>query len=123
MIQLADISRPGVLAKELRGPRVKPGNGFAITLGVTSQEMVSEEKNILAALPERRQMNLDGVQTKKEVLPEAPGGGFGVYVGVGCGQNANVNTAGGRRAHTLDFPRFQHRKKVFLQNSGQNWNF
>src|SRR5258708_39515829 len=112
MIQLADISRPGVLEKELRGPRVKPGNGFAITLGVTSQEMVSEEKNILAALPERRQMNLDGVQTKKEVLPEAPGGGFGVYVGVGCGQNANVNTAGGWGGESLECTGVAKPKKV-----------
>ena len=60
-------------------------------------------------------MNLDGIQTKKQILPESPSGCFGCHIRVGSRQNSNVDASRGRGADSLEFTGFQDAKKLRLQ--------
>src|SRR5437667_4533349 len=104
MIELADIPRPRMPLKRLRRGCIKSRHRFPITLGITAQKMVREQRNVLTAFPERRQVNFDGVQAEEQVLPETAGGDFGVDIGVCSGEHAYVHAARFRRAHALHFP-------------------
>src|SRR6267154_4819159 len=61
VIQFADVARPGMLMKSLDRGRVESGNTFAVALRIAVEKMVREEINILAAVAQRRNVNLDGI--------------------------------------------------------------
>ena len=73
VIQLADVALPGMLQHQLQGRAVEPADAFAIALRVRCQKMRAQQRNVFAPFPQRRQMDLDGVQAEQQVLPEAPG--------------------------------------------------
>src|SRR5437899_2224529 len=64
MIQFANVARPCMLMKSLDSGRVEPGNIFAVALRVAVEEMVRQEVDVLAAVSQRRNVNLDGIQPK-----------------------------------------------------------
>src|SRR6266446_4396151 len=72
MIQLADVSRPGVFVKSPDRGGVKAGNIFAVAVRIPLQKMVRQKIDVLAAVPQRRNVDLDGVQAKEKVLPKTP---------------------------------------------------
>jgi hypothetical protein len=54
-----------------------------------------ERRDIFAAAAQGGELDLDGVEAEEEVFAKAAGGGFGVEVGVGGGDHADVDLAGG----------------------------
>jgi hypothetical protein len=53
---------------------------FAVTLGVDPQEMHRQQWYIFPPVAQRRHPDLDRVQPKKQVFPEAAGADFRVQV-------------------------------------------
>jgi hypothetical protein len=72
VVELADVAGPGVAAHARRGLLVEPGDRLAVALDVLLQEMLGEEVDVLAALAQRRQVDLDRVEAEEEVLAECP---------------------------------------------------
>src|SRR5258708_39082396 len=70
VVQFADVARPGMFMKRLDSRRVESGNIFTVALRVAVEKMVRKEINILAAVAQRRNVNLDGIQPKEKVLTE-----------------------------------------------------
>src|SRR6266480_2308669 len=62
VIELPNIAWPGMFMKSLHGGRVETGNVFAIALRVTVDKMVRKEIDVLAAVSQRRDVDLDGIQ-------------------------------------------------------------
>src|ERR1700676_208428 len=54
VIELAHISRPGMIKEKLRRAGVESGNAFAIALRIATEEVMRQKRNILAALAQRR---------------------------------------------------------------------
>ena len=77
--------------------------------------MVREETDVFAAIAQRRDLNLDGVQPKKQIRTEAAGSCFGIYIRVRGGKDAHIYAAGGRGTDTLKFAGLQHAKQFGLQ--------
>ena len=71
MIHLAHVAGPAVIHQDLHGGRIDPGQGLSIALCVLAEEMFREQRNILAPIAQRRQVNLDRVQPEVEVLAES----------------------------------------------------
>ncbi len=61
MLHLAHVPRPGVLEQRLHCVRRELQLGLAVPLGLPSQEVVGQNRDVLAAVTQRRQANLDGV--------------------------------------------------------------
>jgi hypothetical protein len=113
--QLADVSRPGVFEHHLDGAGVEAGQLFAIALRVAAQEVHGQQRDVFAALAERRQVNLDGIETEEQVLAEASGGNFALQAGVGGAQDAHVDALRARRADALEFSGLEHAQQLGLQ--------
>jgi hypothetical protein len=77
VIQLPHVPRPGMCQECTQRFRLEVHERLAIPRCMTPEEMVSEGADILAALPERREVDLYRVQSKEQVLPKASRGHFG----------------------------------------------
>src|SRR5438445_13120708 len=115
MIQFAHVAGPGMLMKRFERRGIESGDVFAIALRVAVKEMVRQEIDVFAAVAQRRQVNLNGVQTEEQVLAKAAGSGFRIDVRVGCCQNPHVHAASGRGANTLKISGFQDAQQLCLQ--------
>src|SRR5258708_39223985 len=115
VIQFADVARPGMFMKRLDSRRVESGNIFTVALRVAVEKMVRKEINILAAVAQRRNVNLDGIQPKEKVLTEPPGRGLGIHVGIRSREHSDVHAPSGGRAYALEIACFQNAQKFRLQ--------
>src|SRR5437870_6988424 len=68
MIQFAHVAGPGMLMKRFERRGIESGDVFAIALRVAVKEMVRQEIDVFAAVAQRRQVNLNGVQTEEQTL-------------------------------------------------------
>ena len=64
--------------------------------------------------PERRQVDLDGVEPEQKVLAEAAAAHLGVEVGVGRREDTHVDAAGARGADPFQLARLQHPQELGL---------
>src|SRR5690348_3132832 len=115
VIQLADVSRPRVFMEKLCRARIEPRNAFSVALRVAAQKMVRQQGDVFAAFPQRWKMNLDGVQSKEQILPESSRSGLGAYIRVGSRQHAHVHPSRRRGADSFEFARLQHSQQLGLQ--------
>src|ERR1041384_4579121 len=76
VVQFAHIAGPRMFMESFERRGIKPGNVFAVALRIAVEEVVRKEVNIIAAVPQWRKMNLDGIQAEEKVLPNAAGCGF-----------------------------------------------
>src|SRR6267378_2866160 len=115
MIEFANVARPRMLVKSLDGGGVESGKFFAVTLRVTVEKMVRKEVDVLAAVTQRRDVDLDGIQAKEKVLSEPAGSGLRVHVGVGSREHPHIDAPSGGRADALEIPCFQNAQEFRLQ--------
>src|SRR5438445_13768617 len=108
MIELANVSGPGMLVESLDCRRVEARNTFAIPLRVAVEKMVRKQIDVLAAVPQRRNVNLDGIQAKQQVLTEPPGGGLRFNASLVGGKYSYVDGPSGGGPDALEFSVFQH---------------
>src|SRR6266403_2452286 len=108
VVQFADVARPGMLMKSLDRGRVESGNTFAVALRIAVEKMVRQKVDVFAAVAQRRNVNLDGIQPEEKVLTEPPGGCLGIHVGIRSREHSYIDAPSGGRANALEVPRFQN---------------
>src|SRR5712664_2236081 len=91
VIQLANVARPGMFVKDLRGDGIESTDCLAVTLRIAAQKMVRQQVDVFLALAQRRQMNFDGIEPKKQVLAKSAGSSLRGYIHVGGGNHAYVD--------------------------------
>src|SRR5260370_33811374 len=91
MIEFANVARPGMLMESLAGGCVEAGNPFAVALPVTLERMVRKQIDVLAAVSQRRGVDLDGIQAKEEILTEPARSGLGIHVSIGSREDSHVD--------------------------------
>ena len=94
---------------------VEAGERLAVVLGVLPQEVRGQQRNVFAAIAQRRQADLDGVQAEEQILAEAALGDFGVEVGIGRGEDADVHAARLRGADALELAGLERAQQLGLQ--------
>jgi hypothetical protein len=72
VLELAHIAGPVVRGEQVEGLRRQLQIRFAVLLPVLGQEVPHEQRDVVAALAERRQLDGDHVEAVEEVLPEPP---------------------------------------------------
>src|ERR1019366_10685119 len=71
MIQLADVALPRIVEQQLHSRVIETADAFTIPLGVSGKKVRRQQGNIFAALAQRRNMDLNGVQPEQKVLPKS----------------------------------------------------
>src|SRR3954468_3286074 len=91
--QLADVAGPGIGEQHGAGPTVDPPDILPVLGAEAPQEMLGEDKGIVAPLPQRGKVEEDHGQTEVQVAPEAAVLHLPLEVAIGCRQNAHVDLA------------------------------
>ena len=70
VLQLADVARPAVVHQQVERLRLELDAGLAVLRAVLLEEVLRQRRNVVLALPQRRQVDVDDVQPVVEVLAE-----------------------------------------------------
>ncbi len=80
--------------------------------------MYRQRGKVFPAIAQGRDPNLDGVETKQQILPKLTRGAGGLQVGVGGGNHAHVNLSRPGRTQPLNFPGFEYPQQLRLLAHG-----
>src|SRR5947208_6181343 len=114
VIELPHITGPRMAEQQLHGIWREFLRRFAVAGGVAAQEIRGEQRDIGAPLAQRRESDLDRVETKQQILAEAPGFHLGLDVGVGGCDDAYVRTPRARGAYALVLAGLEHAQQLRL---------
>src|SRR5690349_20265666 len=90
VLELADVAGPVVSLEDRESLRRDPPNVLAEILAELLQEMRDEQRNVLASLAQRRQVDREHVQTIEEVLSHHPVSHRGLEVAIRRRDEAHV---------------------------------
>src|SRR4051812_25054264 len=82
--QLADVARPGIGEQHVAGPTVNPPDILSVFGAEAPQEVLREDEDIVAPLPQRGEVEEDHGQTEVQVASEAAMLDFALEVAIGC---------------------------------------
>ena len=91
--------------------------------GEFAQEVVDQQRDVLAPLAQGRQAQPDDVQSIEEILAESALLHFGLQVTVGRGHDAHVDLALHHAPHRLDLAFLQHAQQFYLHGHRQLGHF
>ena len=89
VLELAHVAGVVVLQEEVH--RLAGDAAGLALVGEAPQEVVDQERDVLAPLAQRRQRDRDDVQAEEEILAEVAGPDHGLEVAVGGGDEAHVH--------------------------------
>src|SRR2546428_286597 len=119
VLQLAHVPRPVVARQHLeRARRHAPHVAVALARGLPD-EVLDEERNVLAPLAERRHVDRHDVQAIVEVLTELARPHRGLEVDVGRGDDAHVDRDGPQPAEALDLALLEGAEELRLEVQAQ----
>src|SRR4051794_13527707 len=115
VLQLADVPRPVVVAQQPHCLGVDPPHLAAVLLGVALQEELDQERDVLAALAQRGQVDGHDVDPVVQVLAEPAGVDLVEQVAVGRRDDPGVDLEGARVADALELPLLQDAEQLDLE--------
>ena len=113
--QLPDVPRPRRRDQQRHRVRSERRHRLLVALGELAQKMRGEQRDIFAAIGQRRQFERDHVQAIEEIFAELPGGTLRVEIAVGCRNDAYIHRHRLSRAHGPYFAFLQYAQKLHLQ--------
>src|SRR5688572_11515883 len=118
MVQLTHVSGPGMFEQRLHSGGIESCKPFAVALGVAAKKVRGQGSDVFAALAQRRQLDLNGVQAEKQVFAKAARLNLAREIGIGSGDDAHVHLPGLRGTNALEFSRLQHAEELGLLAEG-----
>ena len=88
---------------------------FLLFVGELAQVVIDQRRDLLPPLAQRRHPQADDVEAVEEVLAEAPFGDERLEVGVGGGDDADVDLDRLRLAEPVDLVRLEEAEELGLQ--------
>src|SRR5215510_8985802 len=113
--QLAHIAGPPVAAENLRYFGRYPTDALPELFVEVFDVMPGEQQHVIAALAQRRQIDLDDGEAVVKVEPESPSLAFGLQVAVGGGDYAHVERQILQSADSPERAFFEHAQQLRLQ--------
>src|SRR5215831_17770235 len=110
MAQRSEIPRPIIFNERLEDSLRELPRGLVILALVEPKIMVEQYGDVLAALPQRRKLDLDRIQSEEEVLAKLLLVGELVGRGVGCSNDPDIDR---------DRPVRSNRKDLTLLEGGE----
>src|SRR6266436_47986 len=114
IFELPDVPGPRVAEEALHGGGAQP-QGAALPLRETGQEVLGQERNVLATLAERWQRHRDHVEAIEEILAEAALVDHLCEIAVRGGDDTGVDGDGVRRADGPDLAALERAQELGLE--------
>src|SRR6266852_4865149 len=114
VLELADVARPGISLQRPQRFGAQRAQLPSVGRGVLAQEMLAERPDVLAALAERRDLDVEHVEPVEQVGPEAPREGRATQRDVAGRDDADVQGAGPARAQPGERPLLQDAEQLGL---------
>src|SRR5262245_14756964 len=114
VIQLAHVTRPGMSEQHAHRLGLEAAEVLAVAPRVALEERCGEQRDVVAALAQRRQDDLDRVEPEQQILAEAPGLDLGAEIGVGRRQQPHRDAARARRSDALELTGLEHAQQLRL---------
>jgi len=105
----------GWVEQRLQRDRLEPVDGLPIPLRMLAQKVPGQRRDVVAAIAQRRQMDLDRIQPKQQILPESTAADFVDEVRVARGQDAHVHVTRARRSDALEISGLEHAQELRLK--------
>src|SRR5712692_11158065 len=119
VLKLAHVARPVITDQGLqRSRRYRPNVAVAFT-GDLAHEVLHEERDVLAPLPERRHVDGQYIETIEEVVAERPLAHRLAEIDVGGGEHAHVDRDRPHAAHPLHLALLEHAEQARLEIEAQ----
>src|SRR5512143_1131530 len=115
VLKLADIAGPVVARQPLHARLAEAVEALGPPLGKCGQEEGHEERNVPAALPQRRHPNRKDVQAVEQVRAEGSGADGFLEVAVARGEDPDVDPHGAAAADRLKFLLLQDPEELDLR--------
>src|SRR6185503_18901082 len=115
VLELADVAGPVVAHHQLHRLLAEAPDGLADLVGVALEEMIGEDRDVLAPLAERRQPEREDLEPVVEILAEAAPGDLLLQVAVGRGDDAHVDVLRRRGADRADLPLLERAEELRLE--------
>src|SRR6185369_4156930 len=93
---------------------VETGDRFPITFDVLLEKMLRKQLDILAALAQRREVNMNRVEAEKQVLAEFSGAHFGGQIRIRRRDQAHARVISPGRADAFEFSRLNRAQQLRL---------
>lgn len=119
MLQLADIARPRMSDQLVLRRRIEIADRFPVLAGITHEKRPRQQQNILAALAQGRQIDVNGIDTVEQVFAERASGRHPEQIAVGRRDEPAVDLHGQIAAHADDRAALQRRQQFRLQMQRQ----
>ena len=115
ILQLADIAAPAGTLKYQFRRIIKSADGPMILLGILGDKALRQRHDILPALPQGRQGDMNGVDSIVKILPEPALADQLLQVHIRCTNQPDIHWNGLCAANTHDAPVLDHPKQLGLQ--------
>ena len=119
VLQLPNVAGPVVCHQHVNGGRGDADDVLVVLPGVALHEIVGQEQNVGAPLPQRRDVDGEDVQPVIQVLPELLRLDELFQVPVGGGNHAHIRRNGERAAHALELALLQDPEELDLHGPRQ----
>src|SRR5262245_2008246 len=119
ILKLAYVTGPCVRSQNFHGPRGDGGNGPPVHRAEALQEMLHELGNVLAPLPEGREVDHDHRHPVVEISPERPVGHRLPQILVARRDQPDVGLDGLTSTYLDEFVRLDDAKELGLQREGK----
>ena len=119
VLQLADVARPGYAMSRRSVPGSIPSNRLPIRAGELVEEELHQERDVLGALAERRELDREDAEAVVEVLAERLLADGLEQVAVGRGDDPDVDLARRRAADPVELALLQDAQQLGLGLGGE----
>ena len=114
VLQLPHVAGPVIRLQQLQCPRRQLQVGLAVLLPVPGEEAPREQRNVLPALAQGRQLDGDDVQPIVQILPERAVRDHPLQVDVGGGDDPDVHLDGVDAPQPPELPLLDHPQQLGL---------
>src|SRR5665213_2667220 len=114
MVQLSYVARPAIAQHRLQRCWLQTKDRSSIARSISREKVSRQGWNIISSLPQRRQVDLNRIQTKEQVFSEAPRSTLRSQVRIGRRDHAHIYRLGLRRTYALHLAGLEHAQKFSL---------
>ncbi len=114
VFEFAHVAWPVVVEEGIHRTFAEPRDVLVVLLGETLKKPVHHQRNVVAAVAQRRNVNRKHVQAEEQVFAKEPGFHGFPQIDVGCRHHSHIDLARARVTHALQFTLLEGAQQLAL---------
>ena len=101
----------------------KAGHLLAVACAIAAEKVKGQERNIFAPIAQRGNVDLNRIDAEEQIFTEVAVAGFFLQIGIGGGEDADIDLASLRGTSTFEFAGFENTEQFGLLGESGRWQF